>query len=134
MHDVWNEQSGAARSYVHIANQPSIDNLMRGLKQGHSYASQGPLIVPEIIFGSEISHPATQTLNLNYQLFAVAGLKSVSVIERGKDIARQTFSNAPTSSNVSFTVKPLGNSWYSLVVEDSNGKFAYSNPLWVDVQ
>jgi len=30
-------------------------------------------------------------------------------------------------------VRPEADTWYSLVVEDMNGKFAYTNPVWVIV-
>ncbi|MEH6556939.1 MAG: CehA/McbA family metallohydrolase [Oceanicoccus sp.] len=134
VHDVWNEQSGAARTYVHITEKNNLSNLLTALKQGHSYATQGPLIFPEIIFGSEIQHPAGLELSLNYTLAAVSGLKSVTLIERGNVIATANFAESMTSSSRSFKVQPNSDTWYSLIVEDNNGKFAYSNPLKIIIQ
>lgn len=134
VHDVWNETSGGARTYVHITEGNTLDNLVAALKQGHSYATQGPLIFPEIIFGSEIQHQKGSPLSLNYTFAAVSGLKSVTLIERGKVVDKVTFSESMTSRPLSFTVYPRSNTWYSLIVEDDNGKSAYSNPLRIIVQ
>lgn len=131
VHDVWNEQSGASRSYVHITENPNAKNMIQAIKQGHSYATQGPLIVPDIIFGSEIEHPAGEALTFNYTLMAVNGLKTAQIISNAKLIEEKRFDSSATTANTSFTVIPDENTWYSLVVEDSNGKFAYGNPVWV---
>lgn len=134
VHDVWNEQSGAARTYVHITEKNNLTNLLAALKQGHSYATQGPLMFPEIIFGSKIQHPKGQELALNYTLAAVSGLKSVTLIERGEVIEKIHFTQAMTSRSQSFKVYPHSDTWYSLIVEDNNGKSAYSNPLKIVTQ
>jgi hypothetical protein len=34
---------------------------------------------------------------------------------------------------VEFRVNPESDTWYSLVVEDRNGKIAYTNPVWVSI-
>jgi hypothetical protein len=34
---------------------------------------------------------------------------------------------------VEFRVIPEADTWYSLVVEDMDGKIAYTNPVWVSV-
>ena len=131
VHDVWNELSGAARTYVHITENKTISNLIAALKQGHSYATQGPLIFPEIIFGTNIRHPKGLELSLNYTIAAVSGLRSVTLIERGEIIEKTTFTQAMTSRPQSFKVQPRSDTWYSVIVEDDRGKFAYSNPLTV---
>lgn len=133
VHDVWNEKSGSARTYVHITEEADIKNLVLALKQGHSYATQGPLIFPEIIFGSNIQHNQSDELSLNYNLTAVSGLKSVTLIEQGKTVKTRNFKPQETSAAHSFQVYPQSNTWYSLVVEDNRGKFAYSNPVRVTV-
>ena len=131
VHDVWRDESGLSRTYAYIEAQPNPENLIAALKQGHSFASQGPLIFPDIMFGSELEHPANKDLALKYQLTAVSGLRSVSLIELGKTIETRTYETPRTTDELQFMVYPRSNTWYSLVVEDAKGKFAYSNPLWV---
>jgi hypothetical protein len=133
VHDVWNEVSGAARTFAHIDGEASIAGFVAALKQGHSYASQGPVVYPEIVFGSELRHPAGTGLELAYSVRAVSGLRSVLLIERGREVARKTFAESRNSARVDFAPLPLSDTWYSLVVEDANGKFAYTNPVWVEL-
>ena len=130
-HDVWVEESGAARSYVWIKGDLSIAKFVAALKSGHAYASQGPLVVPDIVFGSEIHNPPGDELALEYSIMAVSGLRSVQLIERGEEIDSQTFDGGSEFVRVKFSVKPNSKTWYSLVIEDERGKFAYTNPIWV---
>ncbi|MFT5334654.1 MAG: hypothetical protein ACJASY_002049 [Halioglobus sp.] len=131
VHDVWKRESGAARTYVHITQTPDTGNLVTALKEGRSYATQGPLIFPKLVFGSDIDQPAGTELALEYQLAAVSGLRSVTLIEKGSAIQTRDFKTTPKSAPHVFTVNPRADTWYSLIVEDANGNFAYSNPVWV---
>jgi predicted metal-dependent phosphoesterase TrpH len=130
-HDVWVEESGAARSYVRVKGDLSIAKFVAALKNGHAYASQGPLVVPDIVFGSEVHNPPGDELALEYSIMAVSGLRSVQLIERGEEVDSQTFDGKSEFVRVRFSVKPGSNTWYSLVIEDEHGKFAYTNPIWV---
>ncbi len=137
VHDIWDmteSMSGAARSYVHLPGELTADNFIKSLKAGHGYASQGPLIYPEIMFGSEISQTVGEVLKLGYQLQSVQGLASVQLIERGIQVQSLILEDRGTGLvDVEFEVKPEVDTWFSLVVKDAAGKYAYSNPLWVKV-
>ena len=133
VHDVWNEESGAARTFVYVEGELGVDSFVTALKAGHAFASQGPLVFPEIMFGSEIQHSAGTGLELAYAIQAVAGLRSVRLIERGQELALKTFGGVEKPIQASFTTKPESDTWYSLVVEDQRGKRAYTNPVWVTV-
>ena len=132
-HDVWTEISGEARSYAYVDGELSIAKFVAALKAGHSFASQGPLVYPEILFGSKIVRKAGETLKLSYTVQAVSGLRSVELIERGAVIDKVEGVGDTGQIAVEFTVNPDTSAWYSLVVEDSNGKFAYTNPVWVSI-
>ena len=130
-HDVWLQESGSARTYVHVDGELSVEKYIAGLKAGHSFASQGPLIYPDNLFGSEIDHAAGDRLALKYSVQAVSGLRSVRLVERGSEIEALSFDGVSQAVPVEFSVSPEADTWYSLVIEDANGKFAYTNPLWV---
>jgi hypothetical protein len=132
-HDVWTEISGSARSYVYVDGELSIEKFVAALKAGHSFASQGPLIFPEILFGSQVSQKSGEVLDLRYSVQAVSGLKSVNLIGQGSAVEEREMSDEVTRVDVEFTVKPESDTWYSLIVEDSNGNFAYTNPVWVSI-
>lgn len=132
-HDVWVEPSGAARTYVFIPGELSIDSYVQGLKAGRAYASQGPLVYPELMFGSEVAHPAGTDLKLQYSVQAVTGLRSVALISRGETVADLGFDGERTLQPVEFSVRPSISGWYSLVIEDRDHNRAYTNPVWVTV-
>ncbi|MFT5483672.1 MAG: hypothetical protein ACI9GW_002330 [Halieaceae bacterium] len=137
VHDVWDateDVSGAARSYVYLAGEVTADSFITSLKAGHGYASQGPLIYPELMFGSELTHSVGAELKLVYQVQSVHGLASVRLIEKGVEVQSLMLDTSGSGViDVKFEVKPEADTWFSLVVEDAAGKYAYSNPLWVKV-
>jgi len=134
VHDVWNSESGAARTYVYIEGDVTPESFVAALKQGHAFASQGPLVFPEMMFGTETMHEAGAELALAYNVQAVAGLRSVQLIERGEVRAEKELSTSSGMTPVSFVVTPEADTWYSVIVEDRAGKFAYSNPVWISVR
>jgi len=131
VHDVWSEESGAARSYAFIEGSVSVDKYVAALKAGHAFASQGPVVYPEILFGRELNPVEGSELNLAYSVHAVSGLRSVTLIERGKIHSLKSLKASDNSAEIQFKVVPKTNTWYSLVIEDAAGKLAYSNPIWV---
>lgn len=133
VHDVWIQESGSARSYVYVDGKLSIEKFVAALKAGHAFASQGPLVYPEILFGSELHRAAGDKLTLRYSVQAVSGLRLVQLIERGSAIEVLALVGESEPVQVDFSVRPDADTWYSLVVEDMNGKFAYTNPVWVIV-
>jgi hypothetical protein len=132
-HDVWAEPSGAARTYVHVDGDLSIEKYVAGLKAGNAFASQGPLVYPEIVFGSSVDHRAGDELVLRYAVQAVSGLRSVQLISGGTVVREAMFDGEISLTATEFAVRPEMNSWYSLVIEDQDGQHAYSNPIWVTV-
>ena len=137
VHDVWStlpiHSSGGARSFVFVTEDLDVNSYVQALKAGHSYASQGPLIYPELLFGSTQVVEAGSELELSYQLQSVAGLESVTLIQDGAELAQQSLGEYESRDlvDVGFTVSPLNDTWYSLVVLDKDGRYAYSNPVWV---
>lgn len=131
VHDVWLSESGSARTFVYSENGLSTDNVIANLKQGHAFATSGPLVYPEILFGSTVTKNAGEPLPLNYVVSSVSGIQSVALIERGTQIDVLQFDSHQTEVPATFVVRPSADSWYSLIVEDANQKVAYTNPVWV---
>lgn len=138
VHDVWmtaaDESSAAARSYVYVEDELTQTTFVDALKSGRAYASQGPLIFPRQMFGTTLKHDSGNLLELEYEIQSVVGIKSVSLIERAEVAEVQELSEARREHNthhISFSVMPTEDTWYSLVVEDFSGNYAYSNPLWI---
>ncbi len=130
-HNVWSEQSGRIRTFVHLAGPVTAEAFATALKAGHAYVSYGPIIYPATMFGSEIRAVPDQTAVLAFELGSVAGLRKVELIGDGQVREARTFESAPVTTHVDFTVHPEQLRWYALVVEDQLGRRAYTDPIWV---
>ena len=128
-HNVWREISGATRAFVHLDGPVSVDGFIDGLLAGRSFVSRGPLIVPEIMFGSSV--PAGRPLTLTFDLKSVNGLKRAALIGQGREIDVRNLEGP--EARVSFKIdSPAKGDWFSLVVADSKDLGAWGNPVWVE--
>jgi hypothetical protein len=131
-HDVWNDDSGRVRTYVHPDGPLSTRSFVEGLKAGHAYVTYGPLIFPAVMFGTRL--PAvSQPVKLGFDLAAVAGLKQVEWVHDGAVQTVRAFPDAPRQAHVEFPAEPGPTGWYALIVEDGAGRKAYSDPIWTAV-
>jgi hypothetical protein len=130
-HDVWNEQSGRVRTFVHLEGAVSAQSFAAGLKAGHAYVTYGPLIFPAVMFGSELQVTRGKSFPLRFALGSVAGLKKAELIGDGAARQSRTFPGAPLKARADFTVSAQQPGWYALVVEDQAGRKAYTDPIWV---
>ena len=130
-HDVWNEQSGRVRTYAHPDGRLDARSFVEALKAGHSYVSYGPLIFPDVLFGTQLSRDATHPATLGFDLASVAGLRQAQLVSGGAVVSTRTFADAPRTSHVDFVAQPQRDGWFALIVEDQAGRKAYTNPVWV---
>jgi hypothetical protein len=128
-HDVWNEQSGLVRAYVHPEGPLTAESFIAALKAGHAYVTYGPLIFPTVMFGTQLSASAASSA-LGFDLASVAGLKQAQLIGEGQVLRTQSFTNAPRESHVEFALPLPHARWYALLVEDQRGRKAYSDAIW----
>jgi hypothetical protein len=131
-HDVWSEESGRVRTYVHVDGTPDPQRFVAALKSGNSYVTHGPLIFPAVMFGNQVRSAPGTPLTLGFDLAAIAGLKQAQLLSEGTIQSTRNFSDAPRETHVDFMMQsPPHNSWYALRVEDQQGRWAYTNPVWV---
>jgi hypothetical protein len=128
-HDVWNEQSGRVRAYVHPDGPLTAGSFIAALKAGHAYVTYGPLIFPTVMFGTQLS-ASSASAALGFDLAAVTGLKQAQLIGDGKVLRTQSFTDAPRESHVEFAAPSPPARWYALVVEDQRGRKAYTDAIW----
>ena len=132
VHDVWNFESGRIRTYAHIAGVPTAQSYAEAVKAGHAYVSYGPLIAPDVMFGSELKVVPGASFTLPFTLRSVAGLKRALLIGAAVVVATKDFADSPQEARVEFSRTVDGTRWYSLQVEDAAGHEAYTNPIWID--
>jgi hypothetical protein len=129
-HDVWREESGRVRTFAHPEGPLTAASFARALKAGHGYVSYGPLIFPSILFGTQLAADAGQPAVLDLDLQSVAGLRSVQLIAGGAVLESREFPDSPREASVRFTLPAEHSPWFALVVEDVEGRRAYTDPIW----
>lgn len=130
-HDVWSEVSGRVRSYAHVDGPLTAAKYTRALTSGHAYVTYGPLIFPGTLFGDTLHKAPGTRFTLGFDLKAVNGLKSVSLIRHGAVAKTVDLSRAGREAHIDFPVTAGGADWFALTVEDAGGGRAYSDPIWV---
>jgi hypothetical protein len=116
--------------FVHVDGPLSATAFVAALKAGHAYVSYGPLMYPNIGFGTQVEvHGKPVALGLD--LAAVAGLKEVRLVSAAGVRSRQGFADAPRQAHVSFELTAERAGWYAVQAEDQQGHQAYSDPIWV---
>ncbi len=131
-HDVWRDESGAVRTFVHIDGAVTAASFAQALKEGHGYVTFGPLIFPTVIFGDELKVEPGEPFALGFDLQSVAGIKQVELIGAGAVIKSESFNSPAQRVHVDFPLATQSRTWYSLIVEDNRGHKAYTDPIWVD--
>jgi hypothetical protein len=131
-HDVWRDESGAVRAFVHIDGAVTATAFAQALKEGHGYVSYGPLIYPAVMFGDELKVKPGEPFTLGFDLQSVAGVKQVELIGAGAVLKTESFHAASQQVHVDFALSTLGRTWYAVTVEDNQGHKAYTDPIWVD--
>jgi hypothetical protein len=55
------------------------------------------------------------------------------LIRAGTAIDTREFAGTPQQVHVDFSMSTNRTTWYALVVEDREGRKAYTDPIWIDV-
>lgn len=141
VHDVWQYSSGNIRTIAHVEGDFSLEEYYQALKDGNSYATYGPLVYPEQGFGQTV-HALDGTFDFNFKVVSVNGVSKITVISEGtrfnddgevEGFAYQQSFNGPSEENVSVALTPKKDTWYALIVEDTEGNWAMTNPIWIKV-
>ncbi len=131
-HDVWREESGAVRTFAHIDGAVTPAAFAQALKDGHGYVTSGPLVFPSVMFGDELRVKPQDPFVLGFDLKSVDGLKQAELIGGGSVLRTESFAGAPHEVHIDFPLSTLRATWYALIVEDTQGHKAYTDPIWVD--
>lgn len=129
-HDVWSELSGRVRSYAHVDGPLTATSFTHALTKGHAYVTYGPLISPDRMFGDTLRVARGARFELGFELKAVGGLRTVSLIRRGVVAKTIDLTSAGREARVNFPLTAEGDEWFALIVEDAGGRRAYTDPIW----
>jgi hypothetical protein len=136
-HDVWNDESGRIRTFAHVEPARAGDTLTPlsfalALREGHGYVSRGPLIFPSVMFGTVYKPVAGQAPRLEFELESVVGLRRAELVGGGTVVETRLFPDSPTRARIKFRLPAQRARWYELLVEDSHGARAYTDPVWTE--
>lgn len=132
-HDVWNERSGRVRMFAHLHGAPTPAAFAAAVREGHAYASFGPLIFPSVMFGDTLKVKPGASFTLGFDLKSVKGLSKVELIGGGAVVRTETIESAAVQElHLDFPLTEGAARWYALTVRDRDGNKAYTNPIWVD--
>jgi hypothetical protein len=132
VHDVWNDESGRVRTFAHLEGALTPPDFAAALVAGHGYVSHGPLIFPSVMFGTDLKVRPGEAFTLGFDLASVNGLRRVDLVGNAAVVASRAFAGSPRETHADFAVSTQRHGWYALVVEDAEGRKAYSDPIWVD--
>ena len=129
-HDVWNQQSGRVRVFAHVEGALTAQGFVEALKTGCAYVSHGPLIFPQNDDCRGIRMVPGRPVTLAFRLGSVVGLKQARLIADGEVLQTRDFPQRPRHAHAEFVLHE-GHRWAALVVEDQQGRKAYTDPYWI---
>ncbi len=124
--------SGMPRNYVYCPEGVSEESVLQGIKEGHNFITNGPLVLwkmDDAIIGDHISKAGDAELFI--RLYDQRGLESAVLIEDG-EVIRQFDVTGKTDFTSSETIPVKNGSWYVLEITGSDGGYAITNPIFVD--
>jgi len=137
---------GFGRVYVKQPDGFSYENWMKGLNEGRSFVTTGPMLFVDVNGaepGSVLKLGAeAQEVHLNATIESMGPLQTIELIVNGKIVTRDEVANVKTKDGTFLTRTrsslPIeGSSWVALrVFEQNSGRrnlFAHSSPVFVDV-
>lgn len=140
-HDVLNETSGLNRMFAHTVDKPSAKSYADALKSGKAYVSFGPIMYPKnFMFGDTLKLAQRHSQSIALDVAAVSGLKNIKLIGSAFNDDK---SDTPEGVNiferhdlagkqqaVTFSL-PMMSGWVAIELEDTKGRKAFSNPVWL---
>ncbi len=127
---------GIIRLYAHVDGELTSKTYMQAMKAGNSYITMGPIITPAAnsMFGTTREVKAGEAVDINLELQAVHGLKSVQVYCEGEVVSSKEFGGTKDAVNYKVDMTPKKDTWYNFVVLDEKGRYALTNPIWVSMK
>lgn len=153
--------SGNSRSYVFLENGEAISDenfddfgleFARSQALGHSFVSSGVYITPatqDLMYGETYWTDKNGDFTAKFDISSLANLTKIYVFSSiGKDtvadgnklkgykflLSEEAVTDAATSvENFRVNLKDIkGKQWFAIAAEDSRGRMAITNPIWVN--
>ncbi len=143
----WSKQVGSLKTYVYTGDQGlDMKAWFDGLKNGHAFASSGPLIEFTIngkIPGETISLPRNgSTIEIEAKVQCITRLEKLVLVFNGEIVEEFAWESEGKSMDFNRLLKVAKSGWYHLRAEgkkeeryplDSLYAQAFTNPVWIHV-
>ena len=130
-HDAWNDLTGRIRMMARVPGELTPRAFARALKNGHGYATEGPLLYPRNgLFGDTLRLTEGETYTWMLDVEAVDGLAEARLIGRGGEVL-QTVALEGRQAELALELDSDVEGWVALEVDDQDDDTAWSNPLWI---
>jgi hypothetical protein len=134
----WGSSMGEVRTYVYTGPKFDVDAWFAGLKQGHTFVSNGPVIeatVDGMPPGNEINKCRGETINVAVKAYGhpVVGLPTQLTLVTGNGTYRQVEGRGTRDAPLRIDVKiPLPRStWLAASTRCENGAVAHTSPFYM---
>ncbi|SDJ00650.1 CehA/McbA family metallohydrolase [Billgrantia gudaonensis] len=131
-HDAWNDLTGRIRMMARVPGELTPRAFARAIKDGHGYATQGPLLYPRNgLFGDTLRLTEGETFDWKLDAEAVDGLAEARLIGPGGEVLESVELDG-RQAELTLTLGEETEGWVAVEVDDRDGDTAWSNPLWVE--
>ncbi|MFC1575936.1 CehA/McbA family metallohydrolase, partial [Gemmatimonadota bacterium] len=143
----WTPMVGAMRSYVRTPNgRLTLDGWLRGLKDGNSFVTNGPLLTLKAngsIPGSQLSLSAGgEPVEIEAEMRSVVPLTRVWLVANGEELMEVPLSEDRLAASLTTQLTVRESGWLHLRAEGERGERfpldaafpqAFTNPVWFSV-
>ncbi|MEM4561535.1 MAG: CehA/McbA family metallohydrolase [Desulfurococcaceae archaeon] len=140
VHDVWaTPRSGFPRVVAYLPEGPSVVGLARAELTGRTFITYGPFVFTNPLPGTTIPiRDLSSNITISAKLFAVWNLSRVEVWSLGRLVRTISLSGESADVNIELPAHLLVNpnrgfGWVLLIVYDTRGNRAITNPIWIDL-
>lgn len=131
--------SGCVRTYVHLKEEVSTPNILQALRAGHSFLTNGPILIPSIqnhLPGDTLS-TSQKTVTIDLKLIANKPLSQLSIYTQGGKCETISLANLPKNTNVfdySMQLKDFNieeTNWIFFIASSDCTNLAITNPIFI---
>lgn len=132
----WGSTMGEVRTFVYTGNTYSADTWFNGLKNGHTFVSNGPALFLEAdnkLPGSEIIKSKGSTTNLNVKAIshpAIGSIERVAIYNNDGLLLERLNPEKADSIQISLSHGLEKSQWLAAVVYCDNGAVAHTTPVY----
>lgn len=140
VHDIWaTPRSGFPRVVAYLPEGPSVTGLARAELTGRTFITYGPFVFTDPLPGTTIAvRSLSENVTISAFFYSVWNLSRVDVISLGRVVRSIWLSGESATTVIEIPASTIVNAtrgfgWVVLVVYDTRGNRAITNPIWVDL-